>query len=373
MDFEKAKRRHNLKVIISEIIMVLTAVFAVVVLALITTGYWINEDLKVERQGMLQVISFPTGATVSIDGDSSWLQKTNFSKVLPVGEHQVSLSREGYDTWSKTITIAEGLLYRLQYPRLFPLEREKETIASTIGATHAYLSENREKLLVYYGAAEPDFTTILSYADNPDADDNANSNIFNPSEWQLFELKSHKIEPKTVSLDTIRGFQPSLTEDDEDIEDYAIVSRLNGSERLVFSKFYNDHYVTVIDGSLVDLYAKEAEEPTLEFSLNFTPQDVTVGKDGEFVVFFEGLNVATLDMESLTIREWSAESPIGWLNSNMIYTIHEGELTAYDFDGLNRRLLANNVSSHFPATIVGDDWLYYFSDDNLVRESLRAR
>ena len=119
MDFDKIKRRQSLKVIISEAIMVLAVIITVIVLAFVVSGYWLNSDFKIERQGLLQISSFPTGADVEIDGSVSWLQKTNTSKVLSSGEHTVALSKENYDSWSKTINISEGLLYRINYPRLF--------------------------------------------------------------------------------------------------------------------------------------------------------------------------------------------------------------------------------------------------------------
>ena len=109
MDIEKNKKKQSLKVIISEAIMVLAVVVTVAILALVVSGYWVNSDFKVEQNGMLQISSVPTGANVNIDGEaSSWLQRTNTSKILSSGEHTVTLSKDGYDTWSKTINVPEG-------------------------------------------------------------------------------------------------------------------------------------------------------------------------------------------------------------------------------------------------------------------------
>ena len=57
LDLEKAKRRQSLKVIISEAIMVLAVIATVTILAFLVSGYWINSDLKLERQGLLQISS----------------------------------------------------------------------------------------------------------------------------------------------------------------------------------------------------------------------------------------------------------------------------------------------------------------------------
>ena len=76
-------------------------------------------------------------------------------------------------------------------------------------------------------------------------------------------------------------------------------------------------------------------------------------------------------MEADLVREWTIENAIfDWIDNDMLYTVSEGELIVYDFDGYNRRVIAKNVSSHFPIGITDNKWLYYFSDDQLVREWL---
>lgn len=172
MDFEKRARRQSLRVIVSETIMVATVIIMVIILALIVSGYWLGSDFKVERQGMLQVSSIPTGADVTLDGNSSWFQRTNTSKVLSSGEHSVVLSKDGYDSWSKTVQIREGLLYRLQYPRLFREEREKST---------------------YYSIEETSFATI-----SPSHKYLVMAN--NTTSWILLNLENDRPEPKTIDV-----------------------------------------------------------------------------------------------------------------------------------------------------------------------------
>ena len=186
MDFEEIKRRQNLKVIISESIMVLTVIVTVIILALLVSGYWINENFEVERQGMLQIYSTPTGASVEIDGETSWLQRTNTSKVLASGEHTVTLTKDGYDSWSKTINISEGLLYRIHYPRLFLKERSTEKVLSTINSNLATMSADHELLIL----------------------------INNTTSWSLVNLNSNDIVEKKI--DIAKFFQSaSITEDAE--------------------------------------------------------------------------------------------------------------------------------------------------------------
>ena len=148
MDAEKKQLRQSLKVIFSEAVMVVAVIISVVVLVLIVSGYWINSDFKVERQGMLQISSIPTGADIQIDGDSAWLQRTNTSKVLPSGEHTILLTKDGYDSWSKTVTIKEGLLYRVHYPRLFLNNRTPEELLNVDGTTATFISPDHNSIIL---------------------------------------------------------------------------------------------------------------------------------------------------------------------------------------------------------------------------------
>lgn len=370
MDMDQLKRRQSLKVIASEAIMVFAVILMVIVLALIVSGYWLNSNFEVERQGMLQVSSIPTGADVTIDGENAWLQRTNTSKVLSVGTHSVSLTKDGYDTWSKTVNISEGLLYRLHYPRLFLKDRSKEKVRDTIGTTSVFTSDDFSKILLYSGDVSVLDTAKYS-APPTDKSVDLSAKL---TDWTLLELNSDKVESREVTLHTLYDFfrkKDSVSRDS--IKDFKLKRHLNGTEKLIYSKFYDDHYLTILDEASVAVYKQDIEEPILEATLSFTPEEYEAGHDGEFVIFYSGPTIATLDMESLSVIEWTVDGgSFGWLDSDMLYSVAAGELFVYDYDGLNRRSLATNVSERFPVFIVNDKWLYYFSDSNLIREWLIA-
>lgn len=374
MDQAKLKKRQSLKVIVSEAIMVLTVITTVVILAFVVSGYWINSDFEVERQGMLQIYSTPTGAYVDIDGKtSSWLQRTNTSKVLAAGEHTITLVKEGYDSWSKSINIKEGLLYRLHYPRLFLQDRKKETIHDIIGTTEAFVFDGGDTLLLYSSTQE---SLDLAVLESPSDADNESEHLSTVApEWSLFELTSDAPSPKPVDYRTLYSFfeKPKNTatkkSDAELLKDFNPDIALTGAEKLIFSKFYDEQYLTILDGSAVVVYKKDIAEPIISTELSFTPEKSFAGHNGEFTIFYTGRQIATLDMESMSIIEWLVDgASFDWLDEDMIYSVSDGELFVYDYDGLNRRSLAHNVSERFPVIITHNKWLYYFSDDNLVRE-----
>ena len=453
--------------------MVLAVIVTVTILALVVSGYWISSDFKVERQGMLQIYSTPTGANVNIDGEtSSWLQRTNTSKVLASGEHTVTLSKEGYDSWSKTINIREGLLYRLHYPRLFLSDRTPEKILNTTGTTHAFISASHDSIMLTNNTTkwkfidlkadkiEPKTLDISKYFSSVSLAENSNTGLFDGDivdanwdydanhilfkvknddhiEWALIDVNNidksinlskefggdfskveildnssnnllviqngnlHKIDVSgrlisAVLAENVINFDhfnnevvfsassSSTQNNTAEIANHAEyyigyfkvgdnkISKLNKSSspaKVLLSKFYDKKYITVIEEATAIVYEKEDFKMVKKYELDFVPQKAEVGRDGEFIIMYEGDKIATIDMEAGELRVWNIEGEtFGWLDNDMIYTVKDGELITYDFDGLNRRVLAKNASSHFPAGITDNKWLYYFSDNELIRE-----
>ncbi len=458
MDLEQKRRKQSLKIIISEAVMVIAVIFMVVVLAFIVSGYWVNPDFQIERQGLLQVSSIPTGADVQIDDASSWLQKTNTSKVLASGNHTIKLSKEGYDTWSKNIDISEGLLYRLNYPRLFLKKREKEEVLTAVGTITASVSPNRETMVLTNNTNE---WSLVNLKNDTITSQKLNlSNIFSEDlftgeildsnwdrdnahilfkistgdsiEWVLVDVNNpanslnltksfgynfdrvkiisnssnillatqngnlHKIDLSSKSISTVLvenvvdfdyyynkvifsvsdnssdNFKVGLLELSNnkitDFKDFAV------SPRVIIGKFYEDQYFAVIIDDVISLYKVEDFSEFGSFELSFSPAQIKVGHDSDFILAYDEDSFATIDMESSSLKEWTAENnDFGWLDNYMVYTVADGELIVRDYDGLNRRVLADNVSSRLPVTITNDKWLYYFSDDVLVREWLIPR
>lgn len=456
MDSEKKAFRQSLRVIISEIIMVITVIITVIVLALLVSGYWLNGNFEVERQGMLQIHSIPTGATVAVDGDAPWFQRTNTSKVLSSGEHEIVLTKDGYDSWQKTVNISEGLLYRVNYPRLFLLEREKKNfydaasvLFATVSPDHNYMllinnttgwtllkldSEEPKSSLVNI-AKLTDFASIAADTEiglftgeivSADWDSSSSHILFRLKkdtieEWLLVDVKN---PAKSVNLthefglgfDKIRIFDNSannlLALKDGNLrkidvagrqisgilaknvvsfdyynseiiysttETIAIMNNIDSEPTILttidtptkpyLSRFYDDKFITLVSGDTVKLYKKDDFSEVLAESITFTPSKIKIGHDGGFVFLQSGEKVAVLDMEIMSIAEWQLDSlDYGWLDGNMLYSVKDGQLIVYDFDGLNRRILSAGVSPRFPVTITNSKWLYYFLDNQIIRE-----
>ncbi|MBR3204577.1 PEGA domain-containing protein [Candidatus Saccharibacteria bacterium] len=151
---ERIQQLRRIKVIVTEFFMFVCVILLVVFLSLIVMGYSLN--LKrlggggeiIERTGLVQISSKPIGATIEIDGGTALLLRTNGSKTVASGEHTFKLIKEGYEGWEKTIDVREGMMYRLNYPRLFPVEIETEKIMKLEGVEVATSTPNMEKMLV---------------------------------------------------------------------------------------------------------------------------------------------------------------------------------------------------------------------------------
>ena len=124
---ERKKKWRTIKLVITEIIMVVAVIVTVVLLTFFAMGYRVDKDGELGQQGLFQIQSHPTGATVTIDGEDL-LSHTNTTKLLPAGDHTITLTKDGYDSWSKTFTSELGRLIKIVYPRLFLKERTSEII-----------------------------------------------------------------------------------------------------------------------------------------------------------------------------------------------------------------------------------------------------
>ena len=278
MDPEKRARRKNLRLIVTEALMVLTVVVTVTILALIVSGYWLNSSFEVERQGMLQISSVPTDATVSVDGESPWFQRTNTSKVLTSGDHEIVLTKNGYDSWSKKITIKEGLLYRLNYPRLFLQNRFKESVFDDGTSNFTTVSPNHKLLLLAY----------------------------NTTNWDLIDLSSEKIEAKTLDIAKAFGIT-TKKEHKAELFDYKILAADwdSDSNHILFKIQDDDDEINWV---LFDVKNPDNSlNITKEFAADFTDVKIMGNSSSELLVVrndnLHKINVASKHISAVLVPD----------------------------------------------------------------------
>lgn len=147
MDRDREKRLRNIRVAITNIFMCTCVAVIVFVLTLVVMGFSFNERGELERAGLLRLASFPSGASIDIDGKRAF-GHTDTNKQLSTGEHTVSITKDGYDTWESTVNIESGLLTRIEWIRLFPTNQEFTTVKKFENVRFAYPSDNHKLMLV---------------------------------------------------------------------------------------------------------------------------------------------------------------------------------------------------------------------------------
>lgn len=156
MEWTKSKKFRNLRVIATNIFMCISVIVIVFVLMMIAMGFTFTESGKLEQAGLIQLVSYPSDASVSIDGDTQF-GHTEFSKMLSSGSHQIKITKPGYDSWNKDQKIDAGLLTRIDWIRLFPKKSQTTDVHSFEDLRLATFSSNRKKMLV----AEADSNTLF--------------------------------------------------------------------------------------------------------------------------------------------------------------------------------------------------------------------
>ncbi len=174
MEFDEKHKRQMIRVIITEVCMVLAVIAIVVVSMMAAMGFMISGNGSIEQTGLLQLHTLPTGASVKIDG-AAVFGRTNLSRTLSAGEHSLEIYRDGYDTWQNTIKVRSGVLVRLYYPRLFLVNRMAETVKNL----------NEKSRLDFF---EPSPRRNFALMAEKEA-----------SEWQVLDLRGDEV--KSTSLD----------------------------------------------------------------------------------------------------------------------------------------------------------------------------
>ncbi len=270
MDRERKKRLQTIRLIITEIAMVIVVVALVIVLTFVAMGYNLNKDGEVGQSGLLQVRSVPTGAIVEIDGEIL-STRTNTSKMLSSGEHRVKLSRNGYDSWEKTIMSESGRLLKLDYPRLFLKDRTVDIIRDYTADMALFLpSFNHE--LILYSMAVSDEWILLNVGDSNNISETSIKvkDLF--EERKILDVEWNKNNNKLLAQTDNNGKIEWFIIDIDDIKKSVNISQAfgidfsevefisNNGEKLITLEDGNLRTVMVSDRTISQILAGDVEE-----------------------------------------------------------------------------------------------------------------
>jgi hypothetical protein len=168
-----SKRKQLLQRVAVYSLMTLAVVGLVTLLVFVVLGYRYNQDDGLVQTGLVQFGSQPGGALVTIDG-RDFGSRTPSKTSLEAGAHDITMQRDGYRPWQKTVDVMGGAVLWLNYARLIPTDLTPQNVA--------------------------DFATVSSTAVSPDAkwmllvEDPANATL------QMIDLSKETVEPKALTL-----------------------------------------------------------------------------------------------------------------------------------------------------------------------------
>ncbi len=125
LDPHKKKQKKTWLMIMYGLLGVAIAIATVVVVYLVN-GYSIDSQTgEVIQNGLVYVDSKPESADIFLNGEKQ-KGKTDARLVLPSGNYELELRRDGYRPWKRTFALEGGSLRRMTYARLVPETLESE-------------------------------------------------------------------------------------------------------------------------------------------------------------------------------------------------------------------------------------------------------
>jgi len=150
-----SKRKQLLQRIAVYSVMSVTIVGLVTVLVFLMLGYRFNRaDGSIEQGGLLQFDTEPDGANVTIDG-TSFGTRTPSKTTMTAGQHFITMERDGYKKWQKSIDLTAGSVLWLNYARLIPTELTPQATADFSTVTDALASPDDKWMAIKEDAATP--------------------------------------------------------------------------------------------------------------------------------------------------------------------------------------------------------------------------
>jgi hypothetical protein len=170
------KKQLLIRRIITYTVMILAVVVIVAGTLLFILGYRLDGDKgRLEQGALVQFDSKPNGADVAIDGKSI-NANTPSKQTVVAGPHSFTVTKSGYNNWSKVLNVKAGTLEWLDYVLLVPKNLPTESVAT-------YNT-------VYGEKASPDYKWMMvqEKADTPS--------------FQLVDLRSEQVKSSTITIPT---------------------------------------------------------------------------------------------------------------------------------------------------------------------------
>jgi len=144
---QKFQKQRGIRIILVNLFMVSVVLVVTVFLLLISMGFRFGLGGVMERTGMVQINSLPVGANVDVNGERISV-RTNLSRTFSPGVHEFRVYADRYDSWTKRVTVRPGILTRLNYVRLFPVDRTTNDVTQYDSVYGVVTAPGRQSIVV---------------------------------------------------------------------------------------------------------------------------------------------------------------------------------------------------------------------------------
>lgn len=155
-----SKRKQLIRRTIVYAGMSFVVVALVALLLFIVQGYQFNrESGGLEPGGLIQFDTRPGGAEVTINGRQLG-GRTATKTTMIAGQHFVTMTRPGYHSWQKSVTLQPGAVLWLDYARLIPTTLTQENIAGFTAITSMAASADAKWVALKDDPATPELSLV---------------------------------------------------------------------------------------------------------------------------------------------------------------------------------------------------------------------
>ncbi|NTW61604.1 PEGA domain-containing protein [Candidatus Saccharibacteria bacterium] len=160
MNQKQSKRRQIIKRILVYALMITSVVIIATFITFFVMGFRFDaSDGKIEQFAFLQYASKPSGAKVYVDGKKLGSSTPTRNSVKP-GIHQIRLSLNGYEDWTKTVDVKSGTITWLNYALMIPQKVSPEILDSYPAAYKTLASPDGEFIMMQSDQVNPNLNLI---------------------------------------------------------------------------------------------------------------------------------------------------------------------------------------------------------------------
>jgi hypothetical protein len=370
----KQRQRDLAKRTATYLAMTLSVIVLVAVSLFLVLGYSVDKEGQAEQGGLVQFRSFPTGASVSIDGAKQSFT-TNNKKNMSSGYHNVTMELKQYRGWGKNFDLGSGELLWLN-ALLIPKHITTNEVQAFDQLSSMKIAPDKNWIALIERPNEPKVKIVdLRDEDKPKstelvipeivAKSNGPDDVFKVVEWDFgskYILVTHTSGSKTEWLRLDRN-DPANARNVSVLKNIPITDAhfVGGSGNVLY--VLTDGFVRKVDLSKANEPVKNVAEGVREFELY---KDDRVGyvankPAGQVVGFYDEATSKAREVKTFKPDQANVHTSISNYFNDDYQAISYGTTVEVIKDPLSSK----NVFAKFELA-AGVQWLYFSNNGRFV-------